>query len=137
MSCVGFVNYTEYLDGVKEILTEEQYKLYAVALIEYTTYGKTEIEDPLVRALLLDRVTAIKQTDEHYIDCVMYGHLGGRKRCFTQKHLYYVIHTMHIFSLKGLADYFSCSVRTVNRYITNKKLKELEKEYQASMNANL
>lgn len=129
MSCVGYVNYTEYLEGLKEVLTEEQYKQYAVALIEFTTYGTLAADDPLVYSILLDRVTAIAQTDKHYRECVWYGHLGGRKKCFTVKQMYDVINTKHIYSLKGLAEYFSCSVRTVNRYITSKELKKLEQRY--------
>lgn len=129
MSCVGFVNYTEFLHGLKDVLTEEQYKLYAVGLVELTTFGSTDISDPIVKAILNDRVISIEKSKKHYEDCVWYGHKGGRKRCFTEDELYRAV-SGGIYTLKGLADYFSCSVRTVNRYITSKELLRLKKIQQ-------
>jgi hypothetical protein len=126
MSCVGYVNYTEYLEGLKGVLTEEQYKDYCVGLVEYTTFGIATPKDPIVHAILLDRATAIEKTDNHYKDCIWYGHLGGRKRCFTEEQMYNAIKEKGIYTLKGLADYFKCSVRTINRYISSRELKNLK-----------
>ena len=129
MSSVGFVNYTEFLQGIRNVLTEEQYKLYAVGLVELTTFGSTDIVDPIVKAILYDRLVAIEKSNKHYEDCVWYGHLGGRKKCFTEDELYKAVKS-GIYTLKGLADYFGCSVRTVNRYITSKELLRLKKIHQ-------
>jgi hypothetical protein len=110
---------------MKDILSDEQYKDYAVALLELGINKESNVKDPIVRALLTDKIVSMKVTDRRYERCKYNGSLGGRKKCFTKEQLREAVLEHGITTTKELAELFGCSLRTVNRSITNSEIKKM------------
>jgi len=121
----GFFLYPDYVRGLKEILTSEQYQTYIVALVELGLGARIVVKDPIVRALLEDKLVSIRATNRRYKRSKINGAKGGRKKKFTRKQMENAIRSHGITSVKGLSEYIGCSTRTVNRYITSEEIKNI------------
>ncbi len=122
----GFFLYPEYVRGIKEILSPEQYQAYIVALVELGLDAPhIVVKDPIVRALLVDKLVAIRATNRRNKRSKINGAKGGRKKQFTRKQMENAARSHGITSVKGLADYLGCSTRTVNRCITSEEIKNI------------
>lgn len=124
----GFFFREEFVTGVKDILTPEQYKEYCTALVELGLRREYSVEDPIVRAFLYDKVASMNATDRHYKRCQTYGSWGGRKKIIKKTDLQFAICSLKITTIKGLAEYFGCSTRTVNRYIKSADIQEMTRK---------
>lgn len=121
----GFFLYPSYVRGIKEILSLEQYQAYIVALVELGLGSRVAVKDPIVRALLVDKLVAIRATNRRNKRSKINGAKGGRKKQFTRKQMENAVRSHGITSVKGLADYLGCSTRTVNRCITSEEIKNI------------
>lgn len=115
----GFYCYKDYIDLPKQTLTEEEFKEFAVCLLNYGVYGKYEIqtESATVLALLDAKCAMIDATNRRYQHAIRCGELGGRERLFSDDDLKEAIIEKGLHTQKELAAYFNCSVRTIQRRI--------------------
>lgn len=121
----GFFLYPEYVRGIKEILSPEQYQTYIVALVELGLGARIVIKDPIIRALLVDKLVAIRATNRRYKRRGIDGAKGGRKKKFTREQMENTVRSHGITSVKGLSEKLGCSTRTVNRCITSEEIKNI------------
>lgn len=127
---LGFFLRESFVTDVKDVLTPDQYKDYCTALVEIGLWHEYPLTDPIVEALLIDKMIAIDVTDRHYERCKVYGSWGGRKKILKKSQLKYAVCTLGITTIKGLAEHFNCSTRTVNRYIKSEDIREMIKNDQ-------
>lgn len=132
MVYIGFFCYKEYIEKPREVLTPEQYKEYAVGLLELGIYGQYEPTDIIVAAFLEEKAAMMKATDRRYRHSVFCGKLGGRKQIFTDAELMNAVVTKGICTQQGLANYFGCSLRTIQRRITSKEIRRCYNESHKS-----
>lgn len=124
----GFFCYKEYIEKPREALTPEQYKEYAVGLLELGIYGQYAYTDIIVAALLEEKAAMMKATDRRYRHSVFCGKLGGRRQIFTDAELMNAVVNKGICTQQGLANYFGCSLRTIQRRITSKEIRRFYNE---------
>lgn len=124
----GFFCYNDYVTTAKEVLTEEQYREYAAALLDMGAYLEPKVHDHRVKALLQEVCQSMVATDRRYEKNKRVGRLGGRKRLFSMKQLSDAINILGKKTPKALAEHFNCSVRTIFRYLARGgiKLRELD-----------
>lgn len=121
----GFFLYPDYVRGIKEILSPEQYQAYITALVELGLGERVQVKDPIVSALLVDKLVSIRATNRRHKRSKINGAKGGRKKKFTKTQIEDAVRNHGVNSVKGLADYLGCSTRTVNRYITIDEIKAI------------
>lgn len=121
----GFFLREHFVTDVKDVLTPEQFKDYCTALVEAGLRHEYTITDPIVRALLIDKVVSMNSTDRNYRRCQIYGSWGGRRKILKKSDLQYAVCSLEITTIKGLAEHFNCSTRTVNRYIKSEEIREM------------
>ncbi len=124
----GFFCYKEYIEKPREVLTQEQYKEYAVGLLELGIYGEYEATDMIVNAFLQEKAAMMNATDRRYKHSVFCGRLGGRKQIFTNAELMDAVVKKGICTQQGLANYFGCSLRTIQRRVTSKEIRRCYNE---------
>ena len=127
----GFFCYKEYIEQPRKVLTREQFKEYAAGLLELGVYGRYDGDttDLIVLAFLEEKTAMMKATNRRYRHSVLCGELGGRKQVFTDAELTDAIVNKGICTQQGLADYFKCSLRTIQR---RKSSKEIQRCYYES-----
>ena len=128
MTYRGFFCYKEYIEKPREVITPEQYKEYAVGLLELGIYGECETTDMKIFAFLEEKGAMMKATDRRYRHSVFCGKLGGRRQIFTDAELMNAVVNKGICTQQGLAKYFGCSLRTIQRRITSKEIRRCYKE---------
>ena len=62
----GFFCYEDYIEKPRKVLTPEQYKEYAVGLLELGIYGQYASTDIIVAVLLEEKATMMKATNRRY-----------------------------------------------------------------------
>lgn len=124
----GFFLREHFVTDVKDVLTPEQFKDYCTALVEVGLGHDYSFTDPIVQALMIDKIVAMNITDRHYRRCQVYGSWGGRKRIFKKSDLQFAVCALGITTIKGLAEHFDCSTRTINRYIKAKEIREMTRD---------
>ena len=128
MTYRGFFCYKEYIEKPREVLTPEQYKEYAVGLLELGIYGECETTDMKIFALLEEYGAMMIATDRRYRHSVFCGKLGGRRQIFTDAELMNAVVNKGICTQQGLAKYFGCSLRTIQRRVTSKEIRRCYNE---------
>ena len=123
MNKSGFFCYKNYVIPAKTILNKDQYREYAVALLDLGIYGSSEVEDPLVAALLNQIAPHMNSNDRKYRHFQNCGKKGGRPRIVSRAEIENAVKQQGITTLGGLADHFQCSVRTISRYINKKEIR--------------
>lgn len=121
----GFFLYKDYVQGMKSILSPEQYQAYIISLVELGLGERVQVKDPIVSALLVDKLVSIRATNKRHKRSKINGAKGGRKKKFTKKQIEDAVRNHGVNSVKSLADYLGCSTRTVNRYITIDEIKAI------------
>lgn len=76
----GFFLYPSYVREIKEILSPEQYQAYIVALVELGLGARVVVEDPIVKALLMDKLVSIRATNRRH----KRSEINGAKGCQRQ-----------------------------------------------------
>lgn len=125
----GFFCYKQYGDLAKEVLNPEQYKEYLVALMELGWNKHCESLDPVIRMCLRQVSASMDAADKRYKRSVRNGKRGGRPRIFNDDELIDVILDTQMTSSKELAKYFECSVRTIVRRKSSKRVKNFLDSY--------
>lgn len=125
----GFFFRPEFAEIGKEVLSEEQYKEYLVALVELGCCWKLNLKDyekdPYICLCLHQVIPSMNATDRRYVLAKRNGKRGGRKRSFTDKELIEAIALHGLTKQKELAEYFGCHVRTIARRVKPSKVAEV------------
>ena len=114
--------------SAKKVLSESQYKEYAVALLDLGLLGSCGVDDPLIAALLSHVASLMNVTDRRYKHYKVCGQMGGRPRIVSKAEIENAVRQQGITTLGGLADHFQCSVRTISRHINKKEIRRLLNE---------
>jgi len=121
----NFLFRPEFAEIGKEVLSEEQYKNYLVALIDLGCYFKCDEKDPYIWVCLRQVIPSMNAADRRYKLAQKNGRRGGRKRSFTDAELIKAITDLGLSTQKELAEHFGCHVRTIARRIKPSKVKEV------------
>lgn len=125
----GFFFRPEFAEIGKEILSEEQYKDYLVALVELGCCWKLNLKDyekdPYICLCLHQVIPSMNATDRRYVLAKKNGKRGGRKRSFTDRELIEAITELGLTTQKELAEHFDCHVRTIARRVKPSKVAEV------------
>lgn len=127
-----FLLRSSYVEGVREVLSTEQYREYLDCLVQLGLQEECTATDPLVRAFLRDKAIFINRTNKNYERAKENGKKGGRGHLVTRKEIEAVIEAYGAVRIKDLASFFGVSERTISRYISQKEVKELADFYSGS-----
>lgn len=121
----GFFFRPEFAALGKEVLSEEQYKSYLVALVEIGCNLPCDVEDPYINLCLHQVVPSINATNRRYKLAQKNGAKGGRKRSFSDADLIMAITELGLTTQKDLAEHLGCHIRTIARRVKPSKVAEV------------